>query len=134
MRPLWLPMRPIWLGVLAACATTPDPVPEPCEGGLDLCDAACVDLGSDDAHCGACGEACHAQQKCEAGECVPRCPGAFLYCDGLCVDLLNDTANCGSCGNACGGGEACVSGSCKCPGSLVRCDDACVDTTMSLNH
>ncbi len=58
----------------------------------------CTDLSSDEANCGACGNACGTGQMC---------------CNGTCVDP-SDRCNCGACGNTCayntntGEGEACL--------------------------
>ncbi|AKV01342.1 hypothetical protein AKJ09_08005 [Labilithrix luteola] len=55
--------------------------------------------------CGACGNACPADQDCRYSkktdkyECL--CPAGKTYCDGECVDLATDPSNCGSCGYPC---------------------------------
>ena len=41
----------------------------PCPGGAARCGTACVDVASDRANCGACGNACAANQVCSAGVC-----------------------------------------------------------------
>jgi hypothetical protein len=41
-----------------------------CDTGLTACDRSCVDLQSDDDHCGKCYAACSAPKKCVAGACV----------------------------------------------------------------
>lgn len=40
-----------------------------CKDAKTHCGAECVDLGSSSAHCGACGHACLASQKCISGQC-----------------------------------------------------------------
>lgn len=40
-----------------------------CDGGLRTCDDRCVDIQSDDAHCGACGNVCGVGQRCRLGRC-----------------------------------------------------------------
>lgn len=56
----------------------------PCPGGTQLCDRACLDI-NDDAHCGECFNACDAENgyTCNAGECT--C-GSKSECDGNCVE------------------------------------------------
>ncbi len=45
-----------------------------CGPGLTPCGGGCADLTSDDANCGACGEACPGGQHCAAGACQPGPP------------------------------------------------------------
>lgn len=40
-----------------------------CKDAKSHCGAECVDLGTDPAHCGACGRACAASQTCVSGQC-----------------------------------------------------------------
>ncbi|MCG5051993.1 MAG: SUMF1/EgtB/PvdO family nonheme iron enzyme [Myxococcales bacterium] len=40
-----------------------------CPQGLADCEGACVSLGSDGAHCGACGTSCEPGQRCDNGRC-----------------------------------------------------------------
>jgi hypothetical protein len=49
-----------------------------CDGGSTLCGAECVDVASDDAHCGGCGMACPAAHACQTGRCVPMTCAAVL--------------------------------------------------------
>lgn len=105
------------------------PEPDSCQG--TLCDGACVDLDTDNAHCGACGNACAAGLTC---------------CDGVCRALQTDNSNCGACGNACfiPGSRFCACGvcvfcplgatvapgacTCDCPAGQVDCEGVCRDT------
>ncbi|HEY6080481.1 MAG TPA: hypothetical protein VIW29_16825 [Polyangiaceae bacterium] len=43
---------------------------EECPEELTACDQQCVDLSDNEDHCGSCGNACGAQESCQAGECV----------------------------------------------------------------
>ena len=84
-----------------------------CKSGLDDCDGdgRCESLETDNANCGACGNACTAGEGC---------------CDAACVDVQTDRANCGGCGVVCGAPEDCVSGSCLlCQPSAPLCGDSC---------
>lgn len=103
----------------------------------------CVDLLTDEANCGGCGELfrCAWGEECIDGAC--RC-GAGAGCDrftqdccsGTCQNVLTDPAHCGplgtgtGCSNACESGVTCDSGSCACgaggdcgPGQTC-CDDS----------
>lgn len=42
---------------------------EVCASGEQSCDGQCVSLQNDSSHCGRCGRACDADQRCERGEC-----------------------------------------------------------------
>ncbi len=100
-----------------------------CTAGEQLCDGRCVDLQSDNAHCGACGAACASDGAtvCARGQCIlSSCPAGRGDCnrdplDG-CETTLSDTAaHCGTCGNACNapnGTPACVAGACQ----LAQCN------------
>lgn len=61
------------------------------------CSGGCVDLLTDNANCGACGNACTGNNIC---------------CGGRCVNPASDNANCGACGISCGGGTSCQLGVC----------------------
>lgn len=64
--------------------------------GCDKCGGStCLDLKTDKANCGMCGNAC-----------------TDVCCNGSCVDSTSDNANCGSCGSACMNGNTCCSSSC----------------------
>jgi len=103
----------------------------PCTTGLTSCGGTCVDLDTDDANCGSCGNACMAGMECNgAGACDEACEEGLTACDGSCVDTNTDGANCGSCGTACEDGMVCDgAGACgaSCVEGLTACDDSCVD-------
>ncbi len=83
-----------------------------CSGAQQNCAGACVDLARNASHCGACGAACGAGQRCEEGVCIDGCPAPRATCEGVCADLQSDARNCAACGRACGVGESCVAGAC----------------------
>jgi len=70
---------------------------ENCNGLLD--DGCEVDLFTNSANCGACGNACAAGQRCIQGRC--GCPPGLIECNGFCIDASSDDFNCGACGNEC---------------------------------
>ena len=86
-----------------------------CAGGTTRCDRACVDLGRDARHCGACDRACASGESCVEGRCARACPEGQRLCGARCVDPANDPSHCGTCENACAAGASCASGVCRAP-------------------
>ncbi len=117
------------LSMLAGCV---GPAPVPCTP----CGSQCVDVKSDSANCGSCGNACADGQVCRDGSCQSNCPSAESSCNGLCVDTQTDPANCGGCGISCAPGQACQAGGClpNCGAPLSLCDMACVDEATDPDH
>lgn len=102
------------------------PACQNCDGPSDqCCGNACVDVSSDPDNCGACGQACRADQACIAAEC--QCPSGQLECDGQCVNLSTNHDNCGACGQACDADQVCTGGTCQCPADQTECNGRCVD-------
>ena len=111
-----------------------------CPAGQTACGGACVDLMTDMANCGACGEVCESGLvgvACIGGACLRvTCPPALTECgtggeprpyEEHCFDLASDPNNCGACGNACASG-ACTGGACAPSdgsGELGDLGDAC---------
>jgi hypothetical protein len=97
----------------------------PCGNGRTFCGDACADLATSNAHCGACGIACAAGQRCVGGGCV--CDGAS--CDGCCdgaICRIDDPIACGNGGGtcvACGLGQDCLGGACVC--TPASCPNGC---------
>jgi hypothetical protein len=92
------------------------------------CSGHCVDLKTDAAHCGTCGQHCPPGQVCVNGKCQVHCATGQANCGGACVSLGSDAANCGACGNVCAPGDVCSNGQCTttCEPGLVQCGAACV--------
>ncbi len=121
-------------GVLArGSASAGEPA---CSGDLVDCGSGCVDLQTDEANCGACGEICESTLvgvACIAGECVrTSCPAALpLQCGETvddCVDPATDPNSCGACGAVCETG-VCVAGTCGgCDEGEIVCGGICVAT------
>lgn len=88
---------------------------------------ACIDLETDNDHCGECGNACPAGVPCTAGACT--CPAGEDLCNGSCIDTMADHENCGSCDNACAANKVCWQGVCAdtCA-ALTECNGGCIDT------
>lgn len=112
------------------CTVVGAPDDTPC-GSLRVCCAgACIDVGSDDTSCGACGRSCGANADCTGGTCA--CTGGFLDCDGApgCeADPRVDPRHCGTCATACAvPTPSCISGVCRgcttaadCPSDSLFC-------------
>ncbi len=106
-----------------------------CTLGLSFCSGTCVDLLSDDTHCGTCETKCVAPDICNAGNCAPPCSQGLTLCGGNCVDINSDENHCGTCSNACGTGQLCDTGTCVVDcGTLTRCGTSCFDTQTDVNH
>jgi hypothetical protein len=78
----------------------------------------CAITWTDNANCGACGNACPQGKVCTNGVCSANCAQGQTFCapDGgapYCASTQTDNSNCGTCGNACGQGLVCASGSCS---------------------
>jgi hypothetical protein len=110
--------------------------PLSCAEGQADCAGACVDLGLDKQHCGACGQACPQGEFCSLGACDTECNGGTLECDDRCVDPMIDPQHCGDCDAACPGGDVCALGSCgqPCDSGLIDCGGSCVDVTTESDH
>ncbi len=97
-----------------------------CGANQTCCNNQCVDVTSNEAHCGTCGNACGTGQTCSTGSC--KCMGSTLQtcatgttcCPGTgCVNTNESLAHCGTCGNPCAAGQTCVSGTC----ALTACNN-----------
>lgn len=69
--------------------------PQDCDGPRQWCDGACVDIYSDDAHCGVCGAVCSDVESCVDGSCE---------CDAMCCD----DDDCGEAGDCVDAGDTLV--------------------------
>ena len=94
------------------------------------CGANCVNLTTDVANCGTCGNACANGTPCIAGAC--GCGAGQIVCGtkpAVCANPATDVNNCGACGIACGtanGTAACTSGVCGiagCNAGFGNCDN-----------
>ena len=100
-----------------------DPRCGACPPGQARCGGVCVDVQSNPAHCGTCGNACAPGTACQGGACA--CASGTTSCGGACVDTSNDNSNCGGCGVVCGSGKTCQSGACQCPSGTTLCGGVC---------
>ncbi|HEX5656086.1 MAG TPA: hypothetical protein VFX59_02780 [Polyangiales bacterium] len=94
------------------CTGPGSPLDCVCGIGLQKCGDTCVDINTDLANCGACGNLCPAQQFCNSGICDDRCDLPVTFCNGQCVDFRSDDANCGSCGFVCASTAQCIDSLC----------------------
>lgn len=127
-----------------------------CSFPYDTCNTpfkCATNLLTDDANCGACGNACptsvkfgylHMESRCDQGTCKLSCTTELgvtssrtyadcnqLIDDGCEVNLTDDPNNCGTCGNKCAAGSKCRAGRCGCPQGFTECGDTCVDLKTS---
>lgn len=113
--------------------------PLPCLPGLGRCGGAeCLNLSTNAANCGGCGNACptrpHAPATCSGGACILVCDPGTLNCDGNLTNgcettPATDVLNCGACGMACPSlphtvPSMCVGGVCSfgCGVGYANCD------------
>jgi hypothetical protein len=96
-----------------------------CPPGQTKCGQFCVDLKTDPASCGACGNVCGTNMSCQNGVCA--CLPPFTDCGGACVDLSSDRASCGSCDNVCQVNMICSNGACICTPGLTNCSGSCAN-------
>lgn len=99
---------------------------EGCATGESECGGACINVYSDSANCGSCGNACGADQICSGGEC--QCSGGSPVCGTTCCPAeqvcYNDTCQ------ACADREACNGVDDDCDGQVDNglqqpCNNAC---------
>ncbi len=92
--------RAEFFDVAAHAATRDLEVTLDCEDApRSACGGACVDLATNDDHCGTCAREVTARQDCVAGE-----PVCAFNGERVCTDdcyPLTDIRHCGTCGNAC---------------------------------
>ena len=68
-----------------------------CSQGQTRCGDRCVNLKTNERHCGSCRNRCGTKQTC---------------CGGRCVNLKRSERHCGSCSNRCEEGQECIDGVC----------------------
>lgn len=120
-----------------------------CTTGLTRCGLQCTDTQFDKSNCGACGNACKANELCDAGTCKTldtlgcnpacqggkactngtcTCPQGEVDCGSACAVLATSALHCGACNNACSGGSTCQQGVCTCPSGQTYCNGKCINT------
>ena len=84
-----------------------------CSEGQTRCGERCVNLKTNERHCGSCRNRCTSNQRC---------------CNGRCVNLKKNEHHCGSCGHRCAEGEECIDGVCGGGGPTCTpsCPEGCV--------
>ena len=98
----------------------------------------CVDVTSNEKHCGACGEVCGIDSFCENKSC--QCSPWLVLCSHGCVELSSNPEHCGKCDLSCLDKEFCYRGKCvekpcnKQVPPLSNCNKACVDLNISPLH
>jgi hypothetical protein len=87
-----------------------------CPEGKTRCNDGCVNLKTDERHCGSCSNSCAEGQECVGGMCQGGgCPSGTTTCGTEC----------------CAGGQECVGGVCQCPSGTTLCGGNCVDNCQS---
>ena len=104
-----------------------------CQATLTDCGGTCVNLQSDNLHCGKCTAPCKAGEICSAGACKLSCQTGLTDCNGVCTNLGTDFFNCGKCGATCAAGQLCSGGVC-CKAGLTQCSGACTDLQSDAQH
>ncbi|MBA0759328.1 hypothetical protein Gotri_022234 [Gossypium trilobum] len=113
VKPKWVLQNETTVGASPWLRNAANPRPRPggcmfrpwiCEQGehpptarMRCCRNRCVDLNSDDAHCGLC---------------ALRCPFTWQCCRGVCINTNISPLNCGRCGNRCPFRVPCSFGMC----------------------
>lgn len=107
-----------------------------CPPGQTRCGEQCVDVNTDEQHCGACDTSCEEDFECREGRCVRTgCPSDQTLCDGRCVDTRSDRQHCGACGLSCASHLTCRNARCECPVATQRnCGNRCVDTATDAQN
>jgi Stigma-specific protein, Stig1 len=112
------------------------PPPLVCTGGTVNCDGVCVDLQTDEAHCGSCQTVCAANEVCQAGVCFIRgiCPVTLANPSFCASDVCSSGANLCKCTVTTEGNVVCANNEifCPTPTPCVRSDDCsngrvCID-------
>ena len=126
------------LAALSGCS-----VASTCSSNSVSCGGICVQTGSDNLHCGSCGNICGVGTVCTSGACTLPCQAGLLACGNACVDPQTDETHCGAsgtcsgaqAGTACAAGLTCQGGACACPVSgQIACGGSCVDPQTSATH
>lgn len=101
------------------------PAPSPCT----QCGEVCIDIKTDSANCGSCGNLCGAGKVCTDGACVATCPTGQKQCGSACTDTKTDRLNCGACNVSCTLGQSCEGGTCvtSCPPDQRVCGSSCAN-------
>lgn len=114
------------------------PPPPTCTGGTVNCHGVCVDLQSNEAHCGNCQTVCAANEVCQAGVCFIRgiCPATLANPSFCASDVCSSGANQCKCTVTTEGNVVCASNEIFCPTPTPcvtsrDCSDGrvCIDVT-----
>lgn len=122
--------------LLVSCPPGEDPNAMKCGMGYTNCGGTCVQLASNAAHCGGCGNACGDGQACADSQCRPaNCPSGPCWANEACLGRLCVDRAC--VGILCPQGRRCVAGQCvapdcpsmTCGGYRVCVAGGCVDSS-----
>ena len=90
-------------------AEEPPEQPGVCSGSV--CNGECVDIKTDNRHCGGCGYACGEGLYCKNMNCACTDPALTKCAYNTCVNMQSDPNHCGKCNNKCASG-VCSNGKC----------------------
>jgi len=113
-----------------ACQTADEPEGTSCGAmaSLRCCGGACVDISTDETHCGGCSAACAAGKACESVEATSNCSAHPADTSGRCT--CNATSLC-PLGQICRTAQP-YAGRCT-PDTPAQCDDAFTDVNSCPN-
>lgn len=132
----------------------PSPTPTPSEQEQSctkenemMCGDVCVDIKSNELHCGGCEITCKDDEHCDAGACQKEevtCKESKgeLKCGEECIDVTSDNNHCGACDHRCNSDETCIDKTCQKPSEPPSCEEEgktlckgeCIDITGDINN
>ncbi len=108
---------------------------EVCTQGEICCSDTCVNIYSDDSHCGGCGLSCPSGLQCRDGacQCPLSTPNLCQTSTGLvCVALSADANHCGTCNNDCSQHEHVAAAGCNQGRCLYTCATGFADCDLAV--
>ncbi len=134
---------------LGGCDCRTELVGGTCKRGFTPCAGQCVNLRSDNAHCGACFNACEADETCHRAQCgapdpepgPDPCGSNQRLCEDTCRTITADVNHCGACGLRCPASTYCAEGFCIgdgldafCGFPGLLCDGVCINPNINPAH
>jgi len=122
------------LGLAGGCSPDEGDDSNRCPEGQDDCGFGCIDIVSNNVHCGGCDQPCALASSCINGQCT--CHPGLAACSNQCADLMSDGSHCGACNSACPVPLVCANATCSnsCPAEATQCGNSCVDLNTNSVH